>query len=113
EVESLEVDVEALRQRNFRLASEVEALEIDVEEVKQKNAGLNNEIEELQEQLENIEQGEGETDEYEEGIAEIESMMEEVIGQEFYERYEESEYALENLKNMTAFFINEYTALIE
>ena len=112
EVDALEVDNEELRNKNVRLDSEVDALEVDVENLERKNAGLKNEVEELREQLESITEDEGD-DEIDDDIAEIASMLERVIGPEFHESYDESEYPLENLKNMTAFLINEYDALLE
>lgn len=124
EVDALEVDNEELENKNkwfknevVKLESEIDALEVDVENLERKNAGLKKEVEKLREQQESGVEDEGEdedeTDEIDDDIAEITSMLEEAIGEEFYEIYDESEYTLENLKNMTAFLINEHEALVE
>ena len=126
EVDALEVDVEELERKNAglrnkvaKLESEVDALEVDVEDLENKNAGLKNKVEEQREQLERRAQDEGyveaesETDKNGGAIAKITNMVEEVIGDEFYARFNGDENAGENLKQMISYLLNEYEALVE
>lgn len=125
EVHTLEVDNEELKNKNaglkkeiVKLDSEVDALEVDIEDLERKNAGLKNEVKELREQLESIDQyedyaeAEDETDQFDDYIGGLTSMVEEVIGEEFYDQFEEDDDASENLKNMIIYLINEYDALV-
>ncbi len=125
EVDALEVDVEKLEHKNAglknevaKLASEVDALEVDVEKLERKNACLKKTVEELRGELESVAEDEGyaeaedETDE-DDYIGDLTSMLDEVIGDEFYDHYDEEEDASENLKNMLVYLINEYEGLVE
>ncbi len=106
-----------------RLSSEVEALEVEIEDLENKITWFKNEVAKLESEIETLEinieelegrdQDEDETEENGGVLTEITDMVEEVIGDEFYERNDEATNAGENLKQMIVYLLNEYEALVE